>query len=84
MCVFCVYACVCVSGSCVWYVPEKTPASCGAAPQTSAHIYFLRKISNTERERALSSQLPTNIEQLEIVGWGGGRGVGGEYWAVGG
>lgn len=41
--------CVCVSQLCS-YVPEKTPVSCGAAPQTSAHIYFLQKISNTQRE----------------------------------
>lgn len=30
-------------------LPEKTSVSCIAASQTSAHIYFLWKISNTEK-----------------------------------
>lgn len=56
-------------GVCVWqmcsYIPEKASASCCAASQTSAHVYFLWKISNTERQQSAHScsQILTQLSQ---------------------
>lgn len=48
----CVAGCARQLCSCL---PDKASVSCGAAPQTSAHIYFLWKISNTERGQSAHS-----------------------------